>query len=296
MKEYLFFIKRYFIFLLLFMFFSCKKKKHEDVLQTNQDQIAEIKDPIVYYDTLGKGDFRDKIRYIKRNQYGFNNFYFFEYDGQSNRVKTIIYEPQRHPQSCAGAKYDFFYVRDKIDRLEVGEPTSACAINVRTFKYNYFLSGALKSIVQQDAYNINEIIFSYSSNGRVDKIFYSYRPVTLTRFRYIETSYSYNSKGNVTEIKRQESYSNTISQITNFEYDSIPNPFKGFYGIRNFIPTGVGYESEGPFFLSENNVRRTTYKYLENNNVQIYPYLLSYTNSRLSEFGYFDQYRTYFYY
>jgi len=109
---------------------------------------------------LGELFGENKISYIKRYFYGADNYYYFDYYTGTKKLKSIFYKPAAHPLSCASALCEFFYKNDRIDKIEISLPSSACEIIVRSFQFDYFPIGALKSIIQVDDYGITEIYFA----------------------------------------------------------------------------------------------------------------------------------------
>ncbi len=289
----------FFVCFLLSILVCCKKTSTEVQSITNNNQVKEIKEPLFSIDKLDLGELaiKNKIQYIKRYSYGYDNYYYFDYYPNTNKIKTIIYKPSADPRSCAGGQYDFFYVNNKIDKVEVREPTTACEILVKSYQFNYFSLGALKSIIETNSdYYSDETFFSYNLQRRIDKIFQNFRNKAEKEYRFNETSFKYDSLGNVAEVNSQPSYSDKITERTTFIYDSSKNPFKGNFIIRNFVFAFGWNESIGPFFLSTNNVKQTTKFILGNGAVQTYPYKIVYNNNQLFQYYYFDQFGSTFYY
>jgi len=277
--------------------FSCKKRVDKADVTNSRVQLEQIKEPHLFRDSLGLGELssESKIVQIQRFFYGANNNYYFEYLPNSKKIKSIFYKPEAHPQSCAFSKCEFFYKNNRIDRIEISSPSSACEIVVRTYQFDYFPIGAVKSVTQIDDFNINETFFSYDTSGHINKIFRSGRYKSDVEYKFGETVINYDFLGNVKEVTLQPQYSNTIAERISYTYDNAKNPFKQVYIPQEFLSV-FGWSEGFPFFLSSNVVSLTTRFYESNSASQSLPYTVTTNNSRLHTFYYFDQFGSTFYY
>jgi hypothetical protein len=284
------------LFISIILLISCKKQD-VDISVSSRAQLESIKEPHSFRDSLGLGELAipDKITQIKRYSYGADNYYYLEYYPGTKKLKTILYKPDSHPQSCAFRRCDFFYKDNKIEKVEIASPSSACEIIVKTYLFDYFPIGALKSVVQTDDFLINETFFSYDSSGRIGRIFQSGRYKNESVYRFSETSIKYDSTGNVMEQTFQPSYSLTITEKTTFNYGTSVNPFKGNFIPQEFLNV-FGWNESSAFYLSPNVVSKTTRYYQSNGASQTYPYTIMTNNSRLHQFYFFDQFGSTFYY
>jgi hypothetical protein len=284
------------VLLSLIVFLSCKKKS-EEIGISNRVQLEEIREPKLFRDTLGLGELsiEHKILQIKRFSYGSDNYYYFDYVPGTKKLKSIFYKPASHPQSCAFSRCDFYYENNRINKIEISSPSSACEIITKSYQFDYFPIGALKSVTQIDDFNINETFFSYDTIGRIDKIFRSGRYKSDATYRFSETVIYYNLSGNVKEITAQPAYANTVSERISFTYDSAINPFKQVYILQEFLFV-FGWSEGTPLFLSTNVVNQTTRTYESNSASQIFPYTVTTSNARLHQFYYFDQFGSTIYY
>jgi hypothetical protein len=260
-------------------------------------QLEQIKEPKLFRDTLGLGELSSdsKIIQIQRYFYGANNNYYFEYFPNGNKIKSIFYKPEAHPQSCAFSKCEFFYKNNRIEKIEISSPSSACEIIVKTYQFEYFPIGALKSVTQIDDFNINETFFSYDTSGHINKIFRSGRYKTGVEYKFGETVINYDFSGNVKEMTLQPQYSNSIAERISYTYDNAKNPFRQVYIPQEFLSV-FGWNEGIPFFLSSNVVSLTTRFYESNSATHSLPYTITTNNSRLHQFYYFNQFGSTFYY
>lgn len=268
---------------------SCKKDKNETKV-FSRIQLESIKEPEFFLDSLGLGELfiENKISQIKRYKFGWDNYYYFDYYPGTKKLQSILYKPASHPQSCAWVLCEFFYKNNKIDKIEISSPSSGCWVVVKTYQFEYFPIGALKSIIQIDDYYINETFFAYDSIGRVGKIFQSSRYKNETTYRFSETIVKYDIAGNVSEVTFQPPNSNKITERLNYKYDIAINPFKGVYIPRAFFWPFGWYESY-PSFLSQNVVSLTTQYNESISSPQSYPYIVKTNSDRIYQFYYFDQ-------
>lgn len=288
---------RLFPFILIMFLFSCKKKGDNAFVTNSRLQIEQITEPHLFRDSLGLGELsiESKIVQIHRLFYGANNNYYFEYLPNSKKIKSIFYRPDAHPLSCAFSKCEFFYKNNRIDRIEISSPSTACEIVVKTYQFNYFQIGAVKSVTQIDDFNINETFFSYDTSGRINKIFSSGRYKSDVEYKFSETVINYDISGNVKDVTVQPQYANTIAEKISYTYDIAENPFKQLYIPQDFLSV-FGWSEGFPFFLSSNVVSLTTRFYESNSASQPLPYTVTVNNSRLHTFYYFDQFGSTFYY
>jgi hypothetical protein len=276
-----------FIPFLLLIVISCKKASTE--VKKSRIQLESIKQPNLFLDTFSLGELatKDKISKIKKYSYGWDNYYYFDYYPNTNKLKSVLYIPQAVTPSCAFTRYDFFYSKEKIDSVQVVSPSSGCKIVVHTFRFDYFPVGALKSITEINDFTIDETFFSYNNSGRVEKIYLSNRYKTETSYHFSEISFVYDLAGNVSEVSDQPV--DKITTKVTYQYGTIQNPFKGNYILRSFLSV-FGWDEAAPFYLSKNVVSLTTRHYIENGAVQSFPYIVRDSSNRLFQFYYADQF------
>lgn len=284
--------------LILFLFFlSCRKSKDDVVKPSNRVQIENIAEPLFFHDSLGAGELfvSDKILRIKKYSYGWDNYFYFDYYAGTKKLKSIFYKPASYPQSCVFSQCDFFYKNGKINKIEISIPTSRCEINIRTFQFEYFSIGALKSIVQETDLMISEIFFAYDSLGRVGKIYSSGRYKTEPVYRFNESTIKYNLVGNVSDVLFQPHYSNTVTDRISYQYDTVLNPFKGVYFPESFMSV-FDLEESYAFLLSSNVIRSKTKFIASTSLLQTSNYIIRTNNFRLDQFYSSDQFGSTFYY
>ncbi len=269
------------------MVISCKKASTEE--KTSRAQLETIKEPYLFLDTLGLGELatKDKISKIKKYSYGWDNYYYFEYYPNSNKLKSVLYIPQAVTPSCNFSRYDFFYSKGKIDSVQVVNPSSGCEIVVHTFRFEYFSVGALKSITEINDIFIGETFFSYNNSGRLEKIYSNTRYKSETNYYFSEISFVYDSAGNVSEVNTQP-LNNYTKKVT-YQYSRSQNPFKGNYFLCNLLSV-YGWDEGAPFYLSKNVVSITTQQYIETGAINTFPYVVKDSINRLFQFYYADQF------
>lgn len=155
-------MKVYFSILLFTLIIcGCKKDKKETAVRNPYVVVHAIKYPITYVDTFSVGKLAKNllIDSIVRRYYGVTNRYFFSYTTR-NRLASVNYLPDRHPQSCAGFQLVYKYEGEKLTRFTEVSPTSGCQLNYNHYEYEYFPTGALKAITFQNDYTISEQFLS----------------------------------------------------------------------------------------------------------------------------------------
>ncbi len=270
--------------LLIFCFFlitvgGCKKlfegKPYMDY------SYKSFKDPGFYKDTLGLGEFPTGLALEKIIISGLFNrgVIMFDYYAGTDKIKTIAFGGERHPNSCDTFWYEFFYRDDRIEYVTENFPNEYCKYVSVWHKYYYYPSGALKSILQENPpkNGPHEYYFSYNSDGRVDRIFlltdYDGSAGPGVTINY----YKYDSSGNVSERRFQPPRENYIEEVTTFKYDNSVNPFRHIFYLYSRCACD---EAFGPDFLSGNTVVERTRTYPSTSNTHILPYILE-TQSRV---------------
>jgi hypothetical protein len=191
----------------------------------------------------------DRIKKVTRYTYNnVNSTYNFSYVGQTNRIDEIQWVQNHYACEVTHQKY-YYNADNTIDKI-ISTRVNPCFFEsyVFVFSYNYD-DGVLESIYMDNGSFIGETYFSYYPDGKIKKLYNSFRPKSDPYFYgFLETNYIYDSNGNLTSLTSTDDIAET-----SYVHDSTTNPFKGLYTFH-YMPRLGGSTA----VFSENNLSSAT--------------------------------------